>query len=101
MMNILSIEEIVSDPKVRSGRPVIRGTSIMVMTLVVAHTTGDKLSYEEIAQHYRLPLGQVLSAMAYYHLHQQEMDAQFQREIEETDLLIAELERQGKLHRFE
>ncbi|MBA3870644.1 MAG: DUF433 domain-containing protein [Anaerolineae bacterium] len=101
VMNILAIEEIVSNPKVRSGRPVIRGTEIMVMTIVFAHTTGDKLSFEEIAQHYRLPLGQVVAAMAYYYLHQEEMDAQFQRESEETDLLIAELERQGKLHRFE
>ncbi len=100
VMNILSIEEIVSDPKVRSGRPVIRGTGIMVMTIVLAHTTGDKLTLETIAKDYGLPLGQVMAAMAYYYLHQQEMDAQFQREKEETDLLIAELERQGKLTRL-
>jgi len=100
-MNILKIEEIVSNPKVRSGRPVIRGTEIMVMTIVLVHTTGDKLSFEEIAQNYRLPIGQVMAAMAYYYLHQEEMDAQFQREQEETERLIAELERQGKLHRFE
>ena len=101
VMNILSIEEIVSDPKVRSGRPVIRGTEIMVMTIVLAHTTGDKLSFEEIAKDYRLPLGQVLAAMAYYHLHQQEMDAAFQKEREETEVLIAELERQGRLTRLD
>ncbi len=100
VMNILSIEEIVSDPKVRSGRPVIRGTGIMVMTIVLAHTTGDKLTLEIISKDYGLPLGQVMAAMAYYYLHQQEMDAQFQREKEETDLLITELERQGKLTRL-
>ena len=100
VMNILSIDEIVSDPKIRSGRPVIRGTGIMVMTIVLAHTTGDKLSLEQIAEHYRLPRGQVHSAMAYYYLHQQDMDTQFQKEREETDRLLAELESQGKLHRF-
>jgi uncharacterized protein (DUF433 family) len=101
VMNILSIEEIVSDPKVRSGRPVIRGTGIMVMTIVLAHTTGDKLSLEDIAKNYQLPLGQVMAAMAYYYLHQEEMDAALQRENEETERLVAELERQGKLHRLD
>ena len=101
VMNILSINEIVSDPKVRSGRPVIRGTGITVMNIVIAHTTGDKLSLEDIARSYQLPLGQVMAAMSYYYLHQSEMDAQYQREMEETDLLIDELERQGKLHRSE
>ncbi|MCA0456878.1 MAG: DUF433 domain-containing protein [Chloroflexi bacterium] len=101
VMNILSINEIVSDPKVRSGRPVIRGTGITVMTIVFAHTTGDKLTLEQIAEDYRLPFGQVLAAMAYYYLHQEEMDAQAQRESEETTLLLAELERQGKLTRHD
>lgn len=97
----LVIDETVSDPKIRSGRPVIRGTGIKVMTIVLAHTTGDKLSLEQIADDYRLPRGQVHSAMAYYYLHQQEMDAQFQQETEETKRLLAELERQGKLTRLD
>jgi uncharacterized protein (DUF433 family) len=99
--NILSINEIVSDPKIRRGRPVIAGTEIMVMTVVIAHISGDKLSYEEIAQHYDVSLGQIHAAMAYYYLHQQEMDERFQRETEETQRLLDELEKQGKLLRLD
>jgi len=99
--NILHIEEIVSDPQVRNGRPVIAGTGITVMTIVLAHTTGDMLSPEQIAHDYRLSLGQVYAALAYYHLHQVELDAQLQREIEETEQLAAELEHQGKLQRLD
>ena len=95
--NILNIEEIVSDPKVRSGRPVIVGTGITVMNIVLAHTTGDKLAPETIAEHYRLTLGQVHAALAYYYLHQAEMDEQLRREMEETEQLKIELRKQGRL----
>lgn len=46
------------------------------MTVVLAHTTGDKLPLEVLAEHYGLPLGQVYAAMTYYYLHQTEMDKQ-------------------------
>ncbi|MBL8119786.1 MAG: DUF433 domain-containing protein [Anaerolineae bacterium] len=100
-MNILTIDEIVSDPSVRGGRPVIRGTGITVMNIVHAHTSGDRLSFDEIASQYQVSLGQVMAAVAYYYLHQAEMDAAFQQEVEETDVLIAELEREGKLSRLD
>lgn len=100
-VNILSINEIVSDPTIRGGRPVIAGTGITVMTIVLAHTTGDRLPAEVIAEHYRLTLGQVYAALSYYHLHQAELDAQLEREMAETDELVAELERQGKLKRLD
>ena len=99
--NILQIEEIVSDPNVRGGRPVIAGTGITVLNIVLAHTTGDKLSPERIAHDYRLGLGQVYAALAYYHLHQVDLDAQLAHEIEETEKLANELERQGKLQRLD
>ena len=99
--NILQIEEIVSDPDVRGGRPVIAGTGITVMNIVLTHTTGDKLSAERIAHDYQLGLGQVYAALAYYHLHQAELDAQLEREIEETERLVAELEQQGRLQRLD
>ena len=98
---ILNISEIVSDPNVRGGRPVIAGTGITVMNVVLANTTGDKLTPQRIAQGYGLSLGQVYAALAYYHLHQTELDDQLQREMEETEQLVAELERQGKLKRIE
>lgn len=99
--NILSINEIVSDPKIRGGRPVLAGTGITVMTIVLAHTTGDKLPLSTIAEHYRLPLGQIHAAMAYYYLHQAELDEQLHLEMEETERLVRELEQQGKLTRLD
>lgn len=99
--NILAINEIVSDPNVRSGRPVIAGTGIMVMTIVLANTTGDKLPPDVIAEHYRLTLGQVHAALAYYYLHQGELDEKLRQEMEETNRLVIELEQQGKLTRLE
>lgn len=96
---ILSIDEIVSDPKVRGGRPVIRGTGLMVMDVVLTHTTGDKLSAEEISEHYLVPLSRVYAALAYYHLHKEQLDEQLRRENEEIERLILELEQQDKLKR--
>jgi uncharacterized protein (DUF433 family) len=101
MTTILNISEIVSDPKIRSGRPVIAGTGLTVMNIVLTHTTGDMLTVEEIAQQFDLSLGQVHAALAYYHLHQAELDEALQGEMEETEQLIAEIERQGKLIRLD
>lgn len=100
-LTVLNINEIASDPKIRGGRPVIAGTTVPVTTIVLAHTTGDKLPLERIAADYRLSLGQVYAALAYYYLHQDEMDAQMQQDAALTQTLAAELERQGKLIRHE
>jgi uncharacterized protein (DUF433 family) len=98
---VLSISEIVSDPKIRNGRPVIAGTGIMVSDVILAKTTGDQLTPEQIAQGYRLNMGQVYAALAYYHLHQPEIDQQIKTDKEEAERLIEELEHQGKLKRIE
>jgi uncharacterized protein (DUF433 family) len=98
---VLAIEEIVSDSKIRGGRPVIKGTGLRVTDIMHMHLTGDRLSPEEIAHHYGLTVGQVHAALAYYYLHQAEIDEQLKREESETERLAAELERQGKLGRLE
>lgn len=72
---VLHIDEIVSDPKIRSGRPVIRGTGLRVEDVMFTHSTGDCLSPEQIAENYRISIGQVHAALAYYYLHKEEMDA--------------------------
>lgn len=95
--NILSINEIVSDPKIRGGRPVIKGTGLKVSDVVLTHTTGDKLSPETIAEHYRLNLGQVYAALAYYHLHKSEIDAEIQSDKEQAEYWREELRKQGRL----
>lgn len=99
--NVLSINEIVSDPNVRGGRPVIAGTGLTVMNIVLTHTTGDKLSLETIAEQYDLTLGQVHAALAYYYLHQAELDEQLEKEMAETERLVNELEKQGRLTRLD
>jgi uncharacterized protein (DUF433 family) len=98
---ILNISEIVSDPKIRGGRPVIAGTGLTVINIALTHTTGDKLSEQEIAQHYGLNLGRIYAALAYYYLHQVELDEEIQQERDETQHLTAELQRQGKLTHLE
>lgn len=96
---ILHIDEIVSDPKVRGGRPVIKGTGLKVTDVMYTHTTGDCLSPEEIAKNFHLSVGQVYAALAYYYLHKDEIDEQLRREDEETMRLIDELEAKGILSR--
>jgi uncharacterized protein (DUF433 family) len=98
---ILHINEIVSDPIIRGGRPVIKGTGLKVSDVWLTHTTGDKLSAEVIAQHFGLELGQVYAALAYYHLHKDEIDREIRTDAEDAERLLNELESQGKLTRFD
>ena len=95
--NILSINEIVSDPKVRGGRPVIAGTGIRVSDIVAYHLYGDKLSPEQIASDFRLSLGQVHAALAYYYLHQSEIDHEMQQNAEDAEHWREILRAQGQI----
>lgn len=96
----LAIDAIVSDPRIRGGRPSIAGRSICVSDLVIGYLY-KKYSPEELAVHYDLTLGQVYAALAYYYMHQAEIDEQIRRDDAQTERLLAELERQGKLTRLE
>jgi uncharacterized protein (DUF433 family) len=96
-VNILSINEIVSDPKVRGGRPVIAGTGIRVSDIVAYHLHGDQLTPEQIASDFRLSLGQVHAALAYYYLHKAEIDSEMSRDIEEAEHWREVLRKQGRL----
>src|SRR5689334_17848424 len=97
VMNILRIEEIVSDPKVRSGRPVIRGTGICVSDVVGWHLYGDKLSLEQIATDFHLSLGQVYAALTYYYLHQEEIDSEMRQSAEDAQRLLDKIKKNGRL----
>lgn len=94
------IDEIVSDPHVRGGRPVLKGTGFKVSDVVI-NRYGNRHSPEEIAELFGLDLAQVYAALTYYHLNKDEIDVQIQRDDEEADRLLADLERQGKLTRRE
>ncbi len=96
-VNILSINEIISDPNVRAGRPVIAGTGIRVMDIVAYHLYGDKLSAEQIAEDFQLSLAQVYAALSYYYSHQDEIDEQMQADAQEAARMREDLKKQGRL----
>jgi len=94
---VLNIGEIVSDPRIRNGQPVIAGTGIRVSDIVAYHLYGDKLSPEQISSDFRLSLGQVHAALAYYYLHQAEIDDRMRQDVEDAERLKEELRKQGRL----
>ena len=80
METVLSINLIVSNPNVRSGRPCISGTGFRVTDVVIAerfhHMTPD-----EIATGYDVPLAGVHAAFAYYYEHRQQIDDDIRQQI--------------------
>lgn len=96
MATILNIEAIVSDPKIRGGRPVIVGTTLRVMDVAAYHVFGG-LTPEDLAVQFQLSLGEIHAALAYYYMHKAEMDTQFRADAEEADQLLQRLAAQGRL----
>lgn len=76
-MEVLALEYIVKDPKIRGGRPVVAGTGIRVMD-IAALTNYHHRSVAYIAEAYGLTLAQVHAALAYYYDHQSEIDKQLE-----------------------
>jgi uncharacterized protein (DUF433 family) len=70
---------IVSNPNLRSGRPIIDGTTIRVMDVVALYKFKGRTP-EQIAADYALTLTQVHAALAYYYAHQGDIDAELERE---------------------
>jgi len=85
------IDTIVSSPEVRRGSPVIAGTGIRVMDIVAYHLFGDQLPPHELANVFKLSLGEVYAALAYYYLHQSEIDAAIAHDDEQGKRLASEL----------
>lgn len=98
---VLNIDAIVSDPKIRSGRPTIAGTGICVSDLIITHKSGDKLSPEQLADNFRLNLGEVYAALSYYHFHRAEIDQEIETNSQEARQLIEKLESQERLTRLD
>lgn len=94
------IDEIISDPTIRGGRPVIKGTGFRVSDVVINHYDNGH-SPETIAELFGLNLAQVYAALTYYHLNKDEIDAQIRDDDDEALRLVTELEQQGKLTRSE
>ncbi len=96
MVTVLPIDVIVSDPSIRSGRPAIAGTGICVSDIVAYHIF-DKQTPEELAAGFKLPLGQIHAALAYYYMHKTEIDEEMRSSAEDTDILLDDLKKRGKL----
>jgi uncharacterized protein (DUF433 family) len=93
-MVTLAIEHIVSDPKVRGGRPHIAGTGITVHNLAEDHARG--MSVEQMVQAFDLTPGQVHAALSYYFDHQAQIDQEIASDRVRTTELLEELTRQGQ-----
>ncbi len=75
---------IVRTSGIKGATPHIAGTGITVRTLVRCYKLG--MSLEEIATEYpQLGLAQVYAALAYYHAHRDEMEADMAAEEAESD----------------
>jgi len=85
MASTTDITHIVSTPGVRGGKPRIRGHRITVHDIAMRAREG--MRPEEIAETYRLTLGEVHAALSYYYDHRDRID----REITEEDQEIRRL----------
>jgi uncharacterized protein (DUF433 family) len=87
---VLSIDMIVYDPKIRRGRPIITGTTLMEQD-VAAHHIYRKYTPEEVAYQLQISLAQVHAALSYCYAHKDEIATA----IEENDRLIHEAKENG------
>lgn len=75
-VTVLAIDLIVSDPKIRSGRPIIAGTGLRVQDIVVGYIYKN-YSVDDLVKHYpQINHAQIHAALAYYYAHQDEIDLQ-------------------------
>lgn len=100
METVLNISEIVSDPAVRGGQPIIAGTRLRVSDIVAYYVHAGRTP-EELAVGFSLELGQVLAALAYYHLHKAQIDAEMRANADEAEKWMNQAAKQGRLIRFE
>ena len=89
MRTIEKIELIYRDPTVRGGRPCIVGRGLRVMDIVMEQQCGEK-DPEKIATLYEITLSKVYAALAYYHEHKEEIDADIQDDEDYIRLVKAE-----------
>jgi uncharacterized protein (DUF433 family) len=90
-VTILSIDMIVSNPKIRNGRPIIAGTTLRVQDIAIAHVyKGDSLG-EVVRQYPTVSLAQVHAALSCYYEHRDEIDKQ----IADDDQFFQEAKEKG------
>jgi uncharacterized protein (DUF433 family) len=90
-VTILSIDMIVSNPKIRDGRPIIAETTMRVQDIAIGFAYKG-YSVDELIMHYpHLNYAQIHAALAYYYAHKDEID----RQIEEDDTFYQQAKAQG------
>ncbi len=90
-VTVLSINMIVSNPEIRSGRPIIAGTTLRVQDIAVAHVYKGYSPEEVVRQYPTVNLAQVHAALAYYYDHKADID----RQIEEDEKFLREAKEKG------
>lgn len=82
---------ITSSPEIRGGRPRIAGTGVTVRRIAVWYKLGH--TPEEIAENWGyISLAQVYAAIAYYHLHREEIE----RDLAEEEAVASAIEEQAR-----
>lgn len=97
---VLSIDNIISDPQIRGGRPVIAGSNVRVSDVVASHIYRGQ-SPEEIAVNFKLTLGEAHAALAYYYMHKSDIDQELRDNAAQAKRLLNEYDAAGKLIRYE
>ncbi len=86
MNSVQSINLIAINPKIRSGRPYILGTTVTVADIAIAHLYHGQ-DADGIASWYALSLSQVYAALSYYYDHKPEIDEQIRTQIRRAEAL--------------
>jgi uncharacterized protein (DUF433 family) len=87
---ILPIEIIVSNPKIRRGRPLIAGTAMTVQDIAI-DTLHRGYSIDDLITYYpHLNRAQIHAALAYYYAHKPAIDAEIEADAAEYDRAKAE-----------
>ena len=82
---IHSIDLIVSNPNIRSGRPVLKDRTLCVSDIAIQKIAHGR-DPDEIAAYFDISLPEVYAALAYYYAHKDDID----RDIRERQNLAAE-----------
>ncbi len=86
MESIQGINLIATNPKVRSGRAYIIGTTVTVIDIAIARIYHNQ-DADGIADWYGLTLSQVYAALSYYYGHKSQIDEDIHQQIRRTEKL--------------
>jgi uncharacterized protein (DUF433 family) len=86
MNTVQPIQLIVINPDFKHGSPHLAGTGLRVIDIVVAHYFHHQ-SPEEIAINFAISLAETYAALAYYHLHKDEIDTEIREDLRRSEAL--------------